>query len=66
MPNSISEDIKARAKAEGFDIVRFTSANASPENAERLSEFLGAGHHGEMDWMAQCQDWRADPRSLLT
>jgi len=64
MPNSISDEIKARAKAEGFDVVRFASADASPANASRLSEFLGAGHHGEMDWMEQRQAWRADPRSL--
>jgi len=64
MPNSISEAIKARAIEEGFDVVRFVSADASPENAARLSEFLGAGHHGEMDWMEERQAWRADPRSL--
>jgi epoxyqueuosine reductase len=64
MPNSISEEIKARAKTEGFDIVRFASADASPANAARLSEFLDAGHHGEMDWMEQRQAWRADPKNL--
>jgi len=64
MPNSISDEIKARAKAEGFDVVRFASAEASPHNVARLREFLVAGHHGEMDWMEQRQAWRADPRSL--
>src|SRR4051812_8152321 len=64
MPNSISDNIRARAQAEGFDVVRFASADASPENAARLSEFLGAGHHGKMDWMEQRQAWRADPKSL--
>jgi len=64
MPNSISDEIKARAKAEGFDVVRFVSAEASPHNVTRLREFLVAGHHGEMDWMEQRQAWRADPKSL--
>jgi epoxyqueuosine reductase len=64
MPNSISDKIRARAVEEGFDVVRFASADAAPDNAARLSEFLGAGHHGEMDWMEQRQAWRADPRSL--
>ena len=64
MPNSISDEIKARAKAEGFDVVRFVSAEASPHNVARLREFLVAGHHGEMDWTEQRQAWRADPRSL--
>ena len=64
MPNSISDQIKARAAAEGFDLVRFASAQAAPQNAARLGEFLEAGHHGEMDWMAQRATWRADPQAV--
>jgi len=64
MPNSISDEIKARAKAEGFDVIRFASAEAAPDNAVRLQAFLDADHHGEMDWMAQRQAWRANPKSL--
>src|SRR5438067_7108218 len=64
MPNSISNEIRARAKAEGFDLVRFASAKAGPDNAARLQAFLDAGHHGEMDWMQARQSWRADPKSL--
>ncbi len=64
MPNSISDQIKARAAAEGFDLVRFASAQAAPQNAARLGEFLEAGHHGEMDWMAQRATWRADPQEM--
>jgi epoxyqueuosine reductase len=64
MPNSISDEIKARARAEGFDVVRITSAEAPAQNAERLGEFLSSGHHGEMEWMQQRQACRADPQSL--
>ena len=64
MPNSISDEIRGRALAEGFDVVRFASSQASPNNAARLTEFLSAGHHGEMDWMEERQAWRADPKSL--
>ena len=64
MPNSISEQIKARARAEGFDLVRFADAQAAPQNAARLAEFLTAGHHGEMDWMGTRADWRADPQEM--
>jgi epoxyqueuosine reductase len=68
MPNSISDDIsgaiKARAKAEGFDVVRFADARAQPDNAARLGEFLDAGHHGDMDWMVQRAHWRADPQAM--
>jgi len=58
-PAAIKKDILARAQAEGFSTVRFTKAQAEPANADRLREFLDAGHHGSMGWMAE----RAQPRS---
>ncbi len=64
MPNSISEEIKARALTEGFDVVRIADARADPDNAARLNAFLDAGHHGDMDWMADRAHWRADPQSM--
>jgi epoxyqueuosine reductase len=68
MPNSTSDDIageiRALAKAQGFDVMRVTPATAPADNAARLSAFLDAGRHGEMDWMAERHAWRADPQSL--
>lgn len=64
MPNSISDQIKERARVEGFDLVRFVAATADPRNAQRLGQFLEAGHHGDMDWMADRATWRADPQSM--
>jgi len=64
MPNSISDEIKESARAEGFDVVRFADARADPENAARLTAFLDAGHHGDMAWMADRAHWRVDPQSL--
>src|SRR5471032_3347330 len=64
MPNSISDRIKERARAEGFDLVRFADARGVPENAARLSAFLEAGHHGGMDWMVERTGWRADPQDM--
>ena len=64
MPNSISERIRAQALCEGFEVVRFTGAGAMPQNAERLGEFLTAGHHGGMDWMETRAHWRADPQAM--
>ena len=61
---TIKKDIEAQARSAGFDVVRFASAQASPDNAARLQDFLAAGHHGEMDWMEQRQSWRANPQSL--
>ena len=64
MPNSISDAIRQRAKAEGFNVVRITSADAAPRNREGLSAYLAAGHHGAMDWMQERAEARADPASL--
>jgi epoxyqueuosine reductase len=61
---TIKTTIKARAKAEGFSVVRFANAQAAPQSAARLSAFLGAGHHGDMDWMADRTTWRADPQAM--
>lgn len=61
---TIKKEIKAWAKSEGFDVVRFASAQASPENAARLNQFLNAGRHGEMSWMEERATWRADPQSM--
>ena len=57
-------DIITKARQEGFDLIRFVGADAPPANRARLGEFLGAGHHGEMDWMAERRAWRADPQAL--
>ncbi len=35
-----------------------------PRAAGRLAEFLAAGAHGDMDWMAKNADRRGDPRAL--
>jgi epoxyqueuosine reductase len=61
---TIQSEIRERAKSEGFDLVRFASAQGSPQNAARLGQFLDAGHHGEMTWMEERATWRADPQSL--
>lgn len=64
MPNSISDAIRQRALAEGFDAVRFTDARADPRNAQRLQDYLDAGYHGDMAWMEDRTQWRADPQGM--
>jgi epoxyqueuosine reductase len=65
MPNSITKaDILQRARSEGFDVVRVTTAQAAPRNRESLDAYLAAGHHGGMDWMETRKDERADPNTL--
>ncbi|HKU65788.1 MAG TPA: tRNA epoxyqueuosine(34) reductase QueG [Rhizomicrobium sp.] len=63
-PAAIKNDIFARARSEGFDLVRFTDADAGPENAARLRQYLDAGYHGAMGWMEARAQWRADPRAM--
>ena len=68
MPNSISDEarssIAARARAEGFDVVRFAGARAAQGNSAALRDYLARGHHGSMDWMARNAEKRADPQML--
>ncbi len=53
-----------RARAEGFAAMGVTRPDAIPEARARLRAFLAAGRHGQMGWMAQRSDWRADPAAL--
>ena len=67
MPNSISdprEAIRARASADGFDVVRFARAKATHQAAERLDSFLAQERHGTMVWLARNADRRVDPATL--
>ncbi|MGX5736525.1 tRNA epoxyqueuosine(34) reductase QueG [Bosea thiooxidans] len=56
--------VAERARAEGFAVMRVAAANAIPEAPGRLEAWLKAGHHGEMGWMEDRRDQRADPRRL--
>ena len=41
-----------------------TTPNAIPQAADRLAQFLEAGHHGQMSWMAEHANWRGNPAAL--
>jgi len=67
MPSSTSDPrdwIRASAKAEGFEVVRFARAESAPDAAANLARFLEAGSHGTMDWLARDPERRADPATL--
>ena len=60
-----SEDlIRAEALALGFDLCRFTSVAAPWDAGERLAEFVAAGRHGEMGWMAETLERRRHPQAM--
>ncbi len=54
----------ARALSEGFSKVGICAPDAVPETAGRLRAFLDAGHHGQMDWMADREVWRGSASAL--
>jgi epoxyqueuosine reductase len=56
--------VEARARLLGFEAVRVTRPDAVPELRTRLPAWLAADHHGEMDWMVERADQRADPATL--
>jgi epoxyqueuosine reductase len=66
LPNSaaVLDEIRARAKLLGFDAFGITSAAARPDLREKLEAALAAGWHGDMEWMAERADQRADPKTL--
>src|SRR5665213_2242400 len=60
--------IRAEAAALGFDICRFTDLPRNGDDAwpaaRRLAEYVEAGRHGEMGWMAETAERRAHPRAM--
>ena len=58
------EDIRARARALGFDDARFTNASLRDEVGDRLYQFLDERRHGDMDWLDARKEQRADPKAL--
>jgi epoxyqueuosine reductase len=56
--------IRAEALALGFDLCRFTDIDEAWPAAARLGEFVDAGRHGEMGWMAETLERRRHPRAM--
>ena len=65
MSTKLKELILAEARAAGFDTARVTTPAASgPVVAERLTEFLRDGRHGDMAWMETTADRRGHPNAM--
>ena len=56
--------IREEALALGFDLCRFTAIDSVWPASERLAEFVAAGRHGEMDWLADSILRRAHPKAM--
>jgi epoxyqueuosine reductase len=64
MSKNLKDALTREALALGFDGVGVTDPAAIADAARYFREFLDAGAHGEMDWLAANPERRADPRGL--
>ncbi|HEY1979696.1 MAG TPA: tRNA epoxyqueuosine(34) reductase QueG, partial [Xanthobacteraceae bacterium] len=62
--DALKAALAGAARAHGFDAIGVTRPDSIPLAAERLRDFVGAGAHGDMTWMAANAERRADPRAL--
>jgi epoxyqueuosine reductase len=60
----LKESLTGEARALGFDCVGVTDPAAITDAGKHFREFLDAGAHGDMDWLAANPERRADPRVL--
>lgn len=61
---SLKALLSSQARALGLDAVGVTRLDNAKQSGAHLYEFLNAGHHGDMDWMATSAERRADPLTL--
>src|SRR5687768_15117295 len=64
-PRVSSDEIKERARAEGFTKVGIASAASLDEEGRRLKEWLARGYQGTMSWMARDVEKRINPREIF-
>ncbi len=63
---SRSADVRRIATDElGFDLVGIAAAEQLVDDDRRYRQFLAAGRHGSMDWLARNLERRGDVRELL-
>jgi epoxyqueuosine reductase len=64
MSGTLKESLAREARTLGFDCIGVTAPDAIADAARHFHDFLASGAHGEMDWLAQNPERRADPRAL--
>jgi len=60
----LMESLAREARALGFDCVGVSGPDSIAQAARHFRDFLDAGSHGDMDWLADRPERRADPRGL--
>jgi epoxyqueuosine reductase len=63
-PDKVKTALAREAAALGFDCIGVTSPDAIGQAGIHFREFLEAGSHGDMDWLAQNPERRMHPRVL--
>jgi len=58
----LKAELTKAARAHGFDVIGVTRPDAIPEASPRLHEFLAAGAHGDMHWLAHNARRRGNPQ----
>src|SRR3546814_10440227 len=61
---NLVERLKAQAAALGFADCAIVRADAAPETAARLAQWLSEGRHGDMIWMEERAAQRGSPQGL--
>jgi epoxyqueuosine reductase len=60
----LEESIRAKAAELGFVACGFARADAAPQAAARLRQWIEAGFHGEMGWIEERAEQRGSPTAL--
>jgi epoxyqueuosine reductase len=63
-PHDLKIALSREARGLGFDYIGVTVPDAIAQAAKHFREFLEAGAHGDMDWLARNPERRTDPRGL--
>ena len=63
-PADLKAALAREGRALGFDSVGVTGPDAIAAAGRHFHEFLDAGAHGDMDWLAARPERRTDPRGL--
>jgi epoxyqueuosine reductase len=63
-PADLKQELTRQAHALGFDCIGVSDPDAVAEAARHFREFLDAGAHGDMEWLATNPERRTDPRVL--
>ncbi|OHD07372.1 tRNA epoxyqueuosine(34) reductase QueG [Sphingopyxis sp. RIFCSPHIGHO2_12_FULL_65_19] len=62
--HSLEDRLEAVARAHGFAAFGIAGADAAPQTAARLEQWLAEGRHGDMIWMESRAAQRGSPKGL--